>query len=446
MNFDIPRNVLDLPITENDLRQTPKPVIVNVVATYDLWNRGIDAEKLTLRLPGFGFDPQRFAAVKMRMNRAMTLVFCGGRAVCPGARRVSDARLSALRFTQMLLDAGEQVTFRRFRVQNIVCSCWAPFEVEIADIIREYSGNAEYKDDKFPGLQFRMNDPGTVFNIFVTGQVVITGSRDYEHSIRSWWWLYTHVLVRYRRGTAARSTSSAAYKAQMQRARDTFASDCNMLAAKHARRENGPLARSEYGEFLRTPMNTGSRAATPFATPTMGAFAGAGPVKSVAGKNTPGGGVIVLFQRIERVFRNHTLHCHFVRGARDGPAVPNDEEAKPFWADLRREIECALAGAPGQTLHELVDEHRKAGCVSLSVVRNTKETDEAARCFLGELHEAIEGPGANEEKAGAGDSGESAVKSDEGAFYFQRGRLELEDLFDAEAEHRLNAFAQWYAS
>lgn len=442
MNFDIPRNVLDLPITENDLRQTPKPVIVNVVATYDLWNRGIDAEKLTLRLPGFGFDPQRFAAVKMRMNRAMTLVFCGGRAVCPGARRVSDARLSALRFTQMLLDAGEQVTFRRFRVQNIVCSCWAPFEVEIADIIREYSGNAEYKDDKFPGLQFRMNEPGTVFNIFVTGQVVITGSRDYEHSIRSWWWLYTHVLVRYRRGTAARSTSSAAYKSQMQRSRDTFASDCNHLAAKYARRENGPLARSEFGEYLRTPMSTGSRAATPFATPTMN---GAGPVKSVAGNHTPGGGVIVLFQRIERIFHNHTIHCPFVRAARDGPAVAGEAEAKRFWGTVQNELECALAGAPGATLGELVDEHRKAGCVSLSVMRNTEEMDDAARCFLGQLHEAIHGPQGAGEKDGANDSGEKAVKSTESAFEFQRGRLELEDLFDAEAEHRLHAFHQWCA-
>ena len=211
MNFAIPANVLDLPITDDDLRQCPKPVIVNVVATYDLWNEHIDAETLTLRLPGFGYNPNKFAAVKMRQPRAMTLAFCGGRAVCPGSRSVMKARLAAVQFTGMLLDAGLPVCYRKFHVQNIVCNSWAPFEVQLTDIIEEYSGHVEYKTDKFPGLSFRMREPGTVFNVFVSGHVVITGSRDYEHSCKSWWWLYTHVLLRHRLGTAARSTSSAAY-------------------------------------------------------------------------------------------------------------------------------------------------------------------------------------------------------------------------------------------
>ena len=38
MDYAIPPDVLALPITQDDLRQTPKPIIVNVVATYDLWS------------------------------------------------------------------------------------------------------------------------------------------------------------------------------------------------------------------------------------------------------------------------------------------------------------------------------------------------------------------------------------------------------------------------
>lgn len=152
---DVPADVLKLQITEEDLRCTPKPNIVNVVATGCLWNPFMDAETVTFRYPGFGYNPQRFAAVKMRQGRAMALVFCGGRVVCPGARSVMDARLAFLQFTNLLLDAGELVCFRRFRVQNIVCHCWAPFELELAAIQQGGRGRAGARGGaSAPGPQF----------------------------------------------------------------------------------------------------------------------------------------------------------------------------------------------------------------------------------------------------------------------------------------------------
>ena len=212
MSYDIPANVLALPITEADMRQTPKSIIVNVVVMFNLGNPYIDAETVTIHCPGFGFNPQSFAAVKIRMTRSMALVFSSSRAVCPGGRRISDSRLGALRITSLLLEANIPAWYNKFTVQNLVANCWAPFEIELADIHEEYSISTEYKTDKFPGLAFRMNQPSIIFNIFVTGRVIITGSKDYDHTCKCWWWLYTHVLVRHRRGTAARSTSSAAYK------------------------------------------------------------------------------------------------------------------------------------------------------------------------------------------------------------------------------------------
>lgn len=154
MSFEAPRDVLALAISEDDMRRTPKPVIVNVVATYNFTNASINTELLTLRLPGIGYNPRQFAAAKMRLPRPMTLAFCGGCAVCPGSRSVMDARLAALRFTEYHRRCGEYVQYRRFRVQNIVMSVWTPFEIDMPAIIEEWSALAEYTPSRFPGASF----------------------------------------------------------------------------------------------------------------------------------------------------------------------------------------------------------------------------------------------------------------------------------------------------
>jgi len=199
MAFEAPRDLLTLSISDDDLRRTPKPVIVNVVATYSFSNPAINTELLTMRLPGIGFNPRRFAAAKMRLPRPMTLAFCGGCAVCPGSRSVMDARIAALRFTDYQLRSGEYVQYRRFRVQNIVMSVWMPFEVDMTSIIDEWSAHAEYTPSRFPGASFRFGcgDGNIVFNVFVTGRVIITRSRNEQHSYRAWFWFYTNVLVRH---------------------------------------------------------------------------------------------------------------------------------------------------------------------------------------------------------------------------------------------------------
>jgi len=186
MSEKVPQDIGALQVSEDELRTTPRPVIVNVVATYNLNNPTINTEMLTMRLPGLGFHPQRFAAAKMRLPRAMTLTFCGGRAVCPGSRSVQGARQAALRFAEVQLRSGEYVQYRRFCLQNIVMSVWADFEVELRAIQEQYSARTDYCDSRFPGLSFRIGSGKRriVCNIFVTGRVVITGSRDEEHSYK----------------------------------------------------------------------------------------------------------------------------------------------------------------------------------------------------------------------------------------------------------------------
>lgn len=465
MNHDIPANVLTLPVTDEDLRTVPRPFIVNVVATFATGCSSIDAELLTMRLPGFCFNPQKFAAIKMRMNRAMALAFCGGHAVCPGSRRVNDARLGALHFVRMLLEAGQPVYFQRFRVQNIVCSCWAPFGIDVKGIQDEYSGHANFTMSKFPGLAFRMLEPAIVFNIFTSGKVVITGSRDYEHSVRAWHWLYTHVLTRHRAGAASRGNSSAMYKVETERSRDTFSSDCDRLATKHARRPDGPLMRSQYGDQLllqmqqRTPMSASS---SRFSTPAL-----ASPAMSFSSPSTSG--AMLLMDRASSLFAGHTISCPYVRGtAADGGGgggmaaliAADDEQAKLFWRESLRAAECAL-GDDAHGKHDILAEHQAAGCLSMGVLNSAGHSEQVLRDYAVQLHVAVHGglaamaggcgapqdvPGWTGEtttKRPASGLASAAFLSPATAAFLPQASVTLDDVFDAEAQRELDTLLAW---
>lgn len=63
-------------------------------------------------------------------------------------------------------------------------SVWMPFEVDMTSIIAEWSTLGEYTPSRFPGASFSFGcgDGTIVFNVFVTGRVIITRSRNVQHS------------------------------------------------------------------------------------------------------------------------------------------------------------------------------------------------------------------------------------------------------------------------
>jgi len=423
----VPRDVLALVMTDADLRVAPKPEIVNVVATYDNANPLIHMELLTMRFPGIAYNPQKFAAAKMRQTRAMALAFSSGRIVCPGARSVAEARLAGLRFTEMHIRAGEYVQFRHFTVVNIVMSVWLPWEVELADVVAHWAPHATYTDS-FPGISFRVPAGGgeIVFNVFVTGRIVITNSRNERDSHRAWYWFYANVLVRHKRGTAAGTTNSSAYRAAQNRARDTLTADCASIASRHTRRRDGPMASSvRYGAFVgQTPRTASHHAPTTLRIAALAATAAAGsttfPGHDIAtcawlapdagrdtwyreylalddaavhnrGRCRTRDARVLRTQLIAAIgedrlacihgdtapLRGHALTCPFV--AMCTPAA---------WTGARMQLEIALAAAVNGGAHDemnaALSAHRDAGCAM-----NGDDDDIAcAHMYIAQLHAA----------------------------------------------------------
>lgn len=148
----------------------------NVVATVNL-DCKLDLKEIALKARNAEYNPKRFAAVIMRIRepKATALIFSSGKMVCTGSKSETDARLAARKFARILQKLEMEVTFKEFKVQNMVGSCDVRFPIRLEGLAATHSHFCSYEPELFPGLIYRMIDPKVVLLIFVSGKVVLTG-------------------------------------------------------------------------------------------------------------------------------------------------------------------------------------------------------------------------------------------------------------------------------
>jgi len=324
-----PVNVLALAITDDDLRSVPKPVEVNCVCTCRLSDRRLSTYELAYRLPGVDYNPQLFAAAKLRLPRSVVLAFCKGEGVCPGARSEWSSRLSALYFTDVHSRAGELVRFRAFRTRNLVMVVWVPFEVYLNKLVAAWKGHVDYNESNFPGCAFRIGcgpDYGVTIVVFTNGRCVIMQAKRPADAYRAWYWFYTRVLCAFRRDTPAGTTSSAAYRNATSRRNDTLADDCRRIASRHTRRRDGPMAASPvYRDFVAHTPRT-SRAHAPATVRREAARSAPAPVSALASLDAAAAAASAaaaestLEERAEHLRARHGARCPLMCAARAASA------------------------------------------------------------------------------------------------------------------------------
>lgn len=155
------------------------PDIQNIVATATMGTT-LHLPTIVQQLPCAEFNSKRFAAVTTRLvwPKTTALFFGSGKVVCTGARTKNAARLAIMKYVQMVQKLGFRVGIFHFEIQNIVASSQVPFPVDLPKLRQEHSRTASYEPGLFPGLVFRPLDSATVFLIFRSGRVVITGAKD----------------------------------------------------------------------------------------------------------------------------------------------------------------------------------------------------------------------------------------------------------------------------
>lgn len=196
----------------------PKFELQNVVATFNLGVDNLDLRAIALEKPFIEYNPQKFAAatIRIREPRTTALAFASGNMVCTGAKTEIQSRLAGRKYVRILQKHGIPVSFRNFKIQNIVASAEIPHTLKLLELSRAYGPYVSYEPDLFPGLVFRTTAPKLVFLLFRSGKIVITGAKCRDEIADTFKSLFFGIIVKYIDYDDT-SSSSSDYRAKMRR-------------------------------------------------------------------------------------------------------------------------------------------------------------------------------------------------------------------------------------
>lgn len=198
--------------------QLPTFELQNVVATFNLGVDHLDLRAIALEKPFIEYNPQKFAAatIRIRTPRTTALAFASGNMVCTGAKTELESRLAGRKYVRILQKHGIPVSFRNFKIQNIVASAEIPHTLKLIELSKAYGPYVSYEPDLFPGLVFRTTEPKLVFLLFRSGKIVITGAKSRGEIAKTFKSLFFGIIVNYI-DYEDTSTSSSDYRAKMRR-------------------------------------------------------------------------------------------------------------------------------------------------------------------------------------------------------------------------------------
>ena len=190
----------------------------NVVATFNLGVDHLDLRAIALEKPFIEYNPQKFAAATLRIRQPRTtaLAFASGNMVCTGAKTELESRLAGRKYVRLLQKHGIPVSFRTFKIQNIVASAEVPHPLKLLELSRSYGPYVSYEPDLFPGLVFRTTAPKLVFLLFRSGKIVITGAKSRGEIEKTFKMLFYGIVVKYIDWDDD-TQSSSDYRAKMRR-------------------------------------------------------------------------------------------------------------------------------------------------------------------------------------------------------------------------------------
>jgi len=197
---------------------TPKFALQNVVATFNIGLERINLRNLALERPFIEYNPYKFAAATMRIlsPRTTALAFASGNMVCTGAKTEALSRLASRKYVRLLQKHDVPVSFRDFKIQNIVAAANVGRTIKLNELAEMYGPYVSYEPDLFPGLVFRTTSPKLVFLIFRSGKVVITGAKKREQIDVTFNKLYQNV-IRHFFDKEGSTSSSSEYRTQLRR-------------------------------------------------------------------------------------------------------------------------------------------------------------------------------------------------------------------------------------
>lgn len=180
-------------------RKRPPYEIKNVVSTFNLKIPRLPIKELIVESGVGEYNAAKFAAMllKLKFPRTSVLAFASASGVITGATSEPESRLGAVKSARIFRKLGYDVHMNNFTVQNIVCTGSAGFRLKLAELAADYSLEAQYEPELFPGLILRIRQPKCVALLFRRGKFIITGLKNIHDIDAVWENLYDNILCNY---------------------------------------------------------------------------------------------------------------------------------------------------------------------------------------------------------------------------------------------------------
>ena len=171
-----------------------------MICSFNLRNE-IDPKTIAFKARNAEYNPRKVNAVVLRFRspRCTALVYSNGKVMVTGCRSEDQARMACKKVAKVVYKCNHpSVRFADFKIENIVASTDVRFPVRLEGLAYEHRASCSYEPELFPGLVYRLLEPKISLLIFVSGKVVITGSRNRDDIITAFKSLYP-VLHKYRK-------------------------------------------------------------------------------------------------------------------------------------------------------------------------------------------------------------------------------------------------------
>lgn len=161
---------------------TLEPDIQNILCSFQLRTE-IDLKQTTFRLRNAEYNPRKINAVVLRLRRpkATALIYQGGKVSISGPQTMDDAVMAAKKCAKTMQKIGyREAVFSNFKIENIIARADVAFPVRLEQLAYDHKACASYEPELFAGCVYRMDEPKCCALVFVTGKMVINGTKNME--------------------------------------------------------------------------------------------------------------------------------------------------------------------------------------------------------------------------------------------------------------------------
>jgi len=176
-----------------------EPEMKNVVSMFDL-GCILDLKDIDRKTRNSEYNPKRFSGMIMRIDnpKSAAQIFRTGKITVMGCRTEKLSLLASRKFARLIQKLGFKVSFKNWRVINTMGVADCGFPIRLEGIILRYNSLCSYEPECFPGLIVKLHEPKCGINIFVSGKVVIYGTKSQKEAKEAFEKVYP-TLLKYRK-------------------------------------------------------------------------------------------------------------------------------------------------------------------------------------------------------------------------------------------------------